>query len=541
MKYRLRALAVVLFAIFVFQACGPKKGTIEYWIDQLDARKLSDRITAIQKITDLAENGSKDVLKAVKPLIEFYKNNTDERAREKAAVALGKIGDKSAVPDICKFLEESAKINQPKVNNRSRALAFALGEIGDPSAIDTLLKVVDDAGDESVKRTAITALGTLKAKKAVDKLIKILMDNGENLLTRQRALAALGKIRDPRAVDALVFSQYVVEKGMALYEYAAKALHELGRAAVPKLIETLQGKNKKVNDYIKLHPDWVKGVMEVKAIYSLGDLGDKRAVKPILALMDKNDFQVPGAMALGFLQSKEALPKLLELLNLAKNDKKKIKIQFGSVEAIADALVQIYDPDKVIPEMFNIVEWRMKNYADYYDTPRYHLMLTLSKLVRKKEADHWLELAEKDPDKDAKKWYDKEGKPRVLAAKECDQNYDCWVKKLDDPNPFVRERATFELGRSGNVKYLDPLINKSMADRTVCSSGYKRCEACPVEQSVCVREAAVDALLKLGPKDPKKAIAALDKRLEEDKSRSTFKKVGFRYETVRWLLANWPK
>ena len=540
-RHRLLSLGILLLGVWVLQSCGPKEGTVEYWIDQLDARKPSDRLKAVEGITDMAAQGSPDVKKAVKPLIEFYEKSADDKAKEKAAVALGKIKDKSAVPALCKFLEESVKINQPKVNNRSRALAFALGEIGDLSAVDTLLKVLDVAGDDSVKRTAITALGTLKAKKAVDRLVKVVLDDGENLLTRQRAVAALGEIRDPKAVDALVYAQYLVEQGVALYEHAAKAIHKIGRAAVPKLLETLEGKNQKVNEYFKLHPDWVKGVMEVKTIYTLGDLGDKRAVEPILKLMDKNDFQVPGAMALGFLQAKEVLPKLLELLKLAKNDKKKVKIQFGSVQAIADALVQIYDPDKVVPVMFDIVEWRMKTYAEYYDVPRYHLMLVLSKLVGKKDADHWLKLAENDPDKDAKKWYEKEGKPRVLAAKECDKNYDCWVKKLDDPNPFVRERATLELGRSGDVKYLDAVLKKSLSDRTVCSSGYKRCEACPVEQSVCVREAAVDALLKLGPKDPKKAIAALDKRLEEDKNRSTFKKVGFRYDTVRWLLANLNK
>jgi len=528
---KIRAALGFILILGLLIGCGPKEGTLEYFIDNLDARKSADRIKAVKEIARLAEEGAPGVNKAVQPIIQFFKDNVDDEAKEQAAIALGKLRDKSAVGTMCEWLTESAKIDQTKVNNRSRALALGLGEIGDPSAIDTLLKVVESSAEDSVKRTAITALGKLKAVKAVDSLIKVVLDDGENLLTRQRAILALGDIGDAKAADALVYSLFVEDRGISLNEYANKAIHRLGPAAVPKLIETLQGKNQKVIDYIKLHPSWPKGVMENKAMLTLGDLGDQRATEHILKAMEERDYQILGSMALMFLQDKKAVPKLVELTKKYKTG----KIQFGEVQQISSALSKIYAPEESIPVFFDVAGAELEKYAA--DFGRFQIMMELSKLVHTPEqCDKWLEMAKKDIDKDAQKWYEKEGKPRVEAAKECGLKYDCWAKKLQDKDPFVRERAVLELGRSGDVKYLDTLLGKPLEDGETCVSGYRLCEACPPIQSICVREAMVDALLKLGPKDPKKAVDALEKRLEEDKNRSTFKKVGFRYSVVRWFL-----
>ena len=511
--------------------CGPKEGTLEYFIDNLDARKKADRIKAVKEIARLAEEGAEGVSKAVQPLIAFYKDNVDDEAKEQAAITLGKLGDKSAVAPMCEWLAESSKIDQPKVNNRSRSIAHSLGELGDAKAIDTLLKASEGSVEDSVKRTAITALGKLKARQAVDQLVKVVLDDGENLLTRQRAILALGDIGDPKAADALVFSLFVEDRGISLNEYANKAIHGIGPAAVPKLIETLQGKNQKVIDYIKLHPSWPKGVMENKAMLTLGDLGDHRATEHIVKAMDEREYQILGAMALMFLQDQNSVPKLLELTNMYKTG----KIQFGEMQQVSGALTKIYAPKETIPLFFDVAGAELEKFAA--DFGRFQIMIDLSRLVHTPEdCDKWLEMAGKDIDKDAQQWYEKEGKPRVLAAKECGLNYDCWAKKLEDKNDFVRERAVLELGRSGDVKYLDAILGKPLEDAETCVSGYRLCEACPPIQSICVREAVVDALLKLGPKDPKKVVDALDKRLKEDENRSTFKKVGFRYSVVRWFL-----
>jgi len=53
-----KSLAVLLPVLVLYSAstgCGPKEGTLEYWIDDLDARKPSDRLKAVKEIARMAE------------------------------------------------------------------------------------------------------------------------------------------------------------------------------------------------------------------------------------------------------------------------------------------------------------------------------------------------------------------------------------------------------------------------------------------------------------------------------------------------------
>src|SRR5262249_10395316 len=46
------------------------------------------------------------------------------------------------------------------------------------------------------------------------------------------------------------------------------------------------------------------------------------------------------------------------------------------------------------------------------------------------------------------------------AAQQCRGEAGCWAKYLSDADERVRERAAYELGRSGNAEMVDPLIAK---------------------------------------------------------------------------------
>jgi HEAT repeat protein len=47
---------------------------------------------------------------------------------------------------------------------------------------------------------------------------------------------------------------------------------------------------------------------------------------------------------------------------------------------------------------------------------------------------------------------------RAAAARECHGEQACWLKKLDDPDAGVRQRAALELGRSRQAAAVAPLL-----------------------------------------------------------------------------------
>lgn len=51
-------------------------------------------------------------------------------------------------------------------------------------------------------------------------------------------------------------------------------------------------------------------------------------------------------------------------------------------------------------------------------------------------------------------------KNRVVAAAECKSDAACWAKKLDDKDDGTRERAAYEIGRSGKAELVTELMKR---------------------------------------------------------------------------------
>jgi hypothetical protein len=81
--------------------------------------------------------------------------------------------------------------------------AQKLGDLKDPIAVDPLIVILRKDKDRNVRWRAEDALVNIGAP-AVEPLIKML--NDDSWRARRRAVRTLGKIRDPRAIDALVVS-----------------------------------------------------------------------------------------------------------------------------------------------------------------------------------------------------------------------------------------------------------------------------------------------------------------------------------------------
>ncbi len=156
---------------------------------------------------------------AVEPLIAALKDQNSGYVRERAAKALGKIGDRRAVESLIAALKD-------EVRDVREAATEALGGVGAP-AVEPLTATLKDR-DKYVRKTAAEALSKLgwepdrgevgawywvtkynweKASTfgalAVDPLIAALKDE-EYSVVRERAAHELGKIGDPRAVEPLI-------------------------------------------------------------------------------------------------------------------------------------------------------------------------------------------------------------------------------------------------------------------------------------------------------------------------------------------------
>jgi HEAT repeat protein len=123
---------------------------------------------------------------------------------------------------------------------------IALGMIGDPSAIDALIEAMKDG---AVKRHAIMSLGMIGDARALPPVLNALKGKGirqdgtptpgcivsEESFIKEAAVTALGHFRDPRVIPDLI----MLLKDMVLRERAAASLELIGDAAVEPLVAFL--------------------------------------------------------------------------------------------------------------------------------------------------------------------------------------------------------------------------------------------------------------------------------------------------------------
>lgn len=150
------------------------------------------------------------------------------------------------------------------------------------------------AGQEGALRYEMAkTLGEIQAKAAVAPLISALQqdETEQPKAIYKAAIDALGKIGDPAAVPALISVQFAVADSpgtQSIGERAVRALGAIGEAAVPKLIETMEGKNAKVTALAAEKKIDVQ-IIQQSAVRILGVIGSAKATASILAYMPQRD------------------------------------------------------------------------------------------------------------------------------------------------------------------------------------------------------------------------------------------------------------
>lgn len=150
------------------------------------------------------------------------------------------------------------------------AAAYALGVIADPRALEPLMAVAGDGDrDWLIRGQAVWALGELGDARAFDLVLEALADPD----CEPEALAALGGFHDPRAIQ--VFSTYYRHSCPYIRQQTVIGLREHGGPeAVRYLVAMLHDRHRVVRGF---------------AARALGDLGDERAIEPLLYCLRYGD------------------------------------------------------------------------------------------------------------------------------------------------------------------------------------------------------------------------------------------------------------
>jgi cyclophilin family peptidyl-prolyl cis-trans isomerase/HEAT repeat protein len=232
--------------------------------------------------------------------------------RKRAALAIGRIGDKLGTDALIAMLEHEE--SEP-----ARAMvAFALGEMEDARGVSALMAVVEREKESlSVRARAVEALGKIAGvqanagalgKSAVDRinqsLIAQLPDSQTSLEQKpltSLTIASLMRIRSPASVEPL--ARQLKSNDAEIRAQAANALARLRQpieAVVPALIEALNDGDADVR---------------ANAARALGVSKDARAVEPLIKLLgDKNDrVQVNAVRASAAIGDRRAVEPLVAL------------------------------------------------------------------------------------------------------------------------------------------------------------------------------------------------------------------------------------
>jgi HEAT repeat protein len=228
-----------------------------------------------------------------------------------------------------------------------------------------LINALDYQMDGSIRRATAESLGNLRAGEAVGPLINLLNDKDTEM--RMSAVRSLGKIGDPRAIQPLIavirnskweecraaadalgqmgapaveplVAALIEWKDYDLRDFAGRALVKIGTPAVDALITTLKDLNVNVR---------------ASAAQVLGNIADRRAVEPLLALLsDAYVIRKSAVEALGKLGDARAVVPLIAELNNPQSDIRKPAAEalgkIGDTRAVDPLIAALKDPDREV-------------------------------------------------------------------------------------------------------------------------------------------------------------------------------------------------
>lgn len=314
-------------------ALGEVKG--DATIDPLVTALKKDKQGAVRQEAAIALGKIKGQ-KVVDPLLDVLRNDKYETTRFQAAVALREIqaGDKGLVDIVKKGLGSfddgyevqsvqdqviGALIKDGNIPTAEFALdalksaddewtrwalVHVLGATAKKVAVDAMLEELKHPS-YVVRRRAAESLGGFKERKAVEPLIAILENRDEMKSIRAAAAFSLGALKDERASAPLLAA--LEDENAEIRLQAVAALGKLKDAkAISKLIAMVEN---------PLETDAVRNTA-VAVLGNIGNTSNTEIEAVLLRALDNRigNISKNAIIALGKLESKAAIPKLISIL-----------------------------------------------------------------------------------------------------------------------------------------------------------------------------------------------------------------------------------
>lgn len=439
--------------------CKTDPSTPQHWEKRIaDAKGKKEKLKAVEDL-----RASKHLKPAMLPMLE--KRLEAEKSYEVKAAVARLLGEQKSPSSLEALLGAVDPSGDPDARGLNKEIAVALGRLGDPKAGPALLTLLKTK-DHYTTIAAIESLGALKVKDAFAPLYDIANDEKIEPFITRKAIEALGELGDARAVPGLVKAMY---RAKGFYRESSFALYQLGQPAADALVAIVDGKDKALSSWAAQNRIQDFAIV-VKAVQVLGDLHDLRAEKAITALVtyksEYDDIRIMmrthAADALGRMRAKAGVKAIASVLDEPNADARREYVwalaRIGSKEALPKLLETSGEgPWEARAES-------MRGLAMLADDPA-----VFDKLAA---AEAKLFKAECRDDEGSAECGDvpaavkshlariKTLAARAAAAKACRGDATQWAKRLDDPDEGIRERAAYEVGRSGQGALVGELLKR---------------------------------------------------------------------------------
>jgi hypothetical protein len=331
------------------------------------------------------------------------------------------------------------EVPDDKVGEVVKALSKALSKVSDSRSIDNRMRI-----------NFIRALGALEDKRATKVLKEVATSQSEDqpFLINRLAAQQLGEIADPDSVPALIKCLFLFapnNPAMRMNDVAAEALVRIGRPAYEPVLKVLKGEHEAANKLAQAYIDTIAKqkpqaakqmsvgqVTSQEATFALGALGFADALEPLLKETKKDNIhrRINAAIQLVRLNVKEKdLSKIREAIKSVYEDAKT-----QAKPQLLAAARHTYDP-KLLPFMMEEIKD-----DELHPVVRMEAVKAYALLANKNEAGKLQKAIENEPPSEEGGYREKFAQltPALDSAKECDENLDCWVKKLKE-GPKLKE------------------------------------------------------------------------------------------------------
>lgn len=228
---------------------------------------------ANEEIVTLAMDGFQEIGRNALPWLHEALHNSSPVIRANAARTLGKLKSASSTSLLL------ARLDDEDAGTRAGA-AEALGLIGDNAALGPLIQKIDD-NVEKVQDKVADAIVRFGSAATVPLLHALSRER--NKFALRSLIKCLGRIRDPKAVPALIAS--LRSSYFIVRQTAVSALIRFGPPVGGLLLPTLSYNATDIDNLSRDSRDREHPELQLRAVKALGGLEDHRAVERLKELV----------------------------------------------------------------------------------------------------------------------------------------------------------------------------------------------------------------------------------------------------------------